>query len=108
MYKGKYTTKKTAFKYGLDLRIDDFIEMMADFEKTVKVGTDYVEVFDAETGESMDIAHYVLMTGINGEKYGNLLLSEMESTMRIGEGRDDYASTVWNEIDVDGLPLCVR
>jgi hypothetical protein len=74
----------------------------------VKIGKDYVEILDTETGESMDIAHYVLITGKDGQKYGNLLLSEMESEMVIGEGDDDYVSTIMEEINVEGLPLCVR
>jgi hypothetical protein len=108
MFNGKYTTKKTAMKYGLDSRIDDFVASMADFENTVKIGADYVEIFDAETGESMDVAHYVLITGKDGQKYGNLLTTEMESILTVGEDENDWISTILTEVNIDGLPLCVR
>jgi hypothetical protein len=103
---GKYTTKTTAYKYGLNERIQGFIDMMADFEKTVKVGKDFVEIFDNETGESMDFAHYVIVIGKDGEKYGNLMLTEMESLIDIGESL--FADTILDEIEISGLPLCCK
>ena len=102
----KYTTKQTAVKYGLLERIDDFIEMMADFEKTVKVGPKYVEIIDNESGETIDFAHFIIVNGVDGEKYGEILLSEMESVVCAGyEGnREISASTIFEEIEINGFP----
>lgn len=101
---GKYTTQATAYKYGLDLRIADFIESMKDYDKYVVVNKNYVEIFDNETNESMDFAHYIIVTGVDGQKYGNLLLTEMNSHIVVGEDRDAWASTLMDEINISGYP----
>lgn len=106
MLQAKYTTKKTAEKYGLDMRYTGFVEAMGDFEKTVKITNEYVMVMDAETGEHMDTAEYILVKGEDGNWYGNLLLSEMNSFFDHTENGNDWATN--EDIDISGLPLRVK
>lgn len=106
MLQAKYTTKATAEKYGLNLRTDDFIACMADYGKTVTITKDMVIVNDEETGENMDIANYILVKGANGEWYGNVLLTEMNSILTCGDDRDDYCTN--EDIDISGYPLHVK
>jgi hypothetical protein len=105
MLNAKYTSKATANKYGLNLEIEGFIDLMADFEKTVEVTKDMVLVKDAD-GEIVDNANYILVKGTDGEWYANLLLCEMNSILTCGNGENDYCTN--EDIEINGYPLHVK
>jgi hypothetical protein len=106
MFQAKYTSKATANKYGLDMRLEEFTACMADYEKTVSITKDVVLVKDAETGEVVDVADYILVKGTDGEWYANLLLNEMNSMLTCGDGKYDDCTN--EDIEINGYPLHVK
>lgn len=86
------TTMKTAKKYGFDR--EAFDAEMADYGLTTRNEYGCVAVVD-ETGTSVDWGHPVLIER-NGEKYGNVMLTAMESMFYCG---DETFSTVLDDVE---------
>jgi hypothetical protein len=95
MYTAKYTTLRTAQKYGVN--IEGLAEGMADYGMTINPTPKYVEIIEA--GYVVDYARYILIRNAEGEQVADFLFSEMQSVFTI-DGRlitDD-------DIEVRGFP----
>jgi hypothetical protein len=95
MYTAKYTTLKTAQKYGVN--IEGLAEGMDDYGMTINPTPKYVEIIEA--GHVVDYARYILIRNADGEQVADFFFSEMQSTINI-DGRlitDD-------DLDVRGFP----
>ena len=89
------STLKTIEKYGFDRTAFD--AGMADFGYTTRNEFGCIAIVD-DAGESVDFAHPVLVK-YAGEKYGNVMTTEMESLVQCG---DKWFSTCLDEIEYNG------
>lgn len=82
-YLAFYTTLEIAIEHGFDR--DEINSTMADFDKTTATSDEgYIAIIDRESGETVDYAHPILVQGDDGLFYGNVLFSEMEIPITIG------------------------
>lgn len=100
----KYSTLETLEKNWFDF--SDFAASMEFFGYTTRLNRTIqaVEVIDPETNEAVDFAHPIIITR-NGERFYELLLSEMNSTLNLG---GEWFSTIFDEVETSNYPYMVR
>ena len=82
MNAAKFTTKKTAIKYGVD--IQGFVAEYADYGYAIRENGNTIEILDGS--EIVDFATYILVKGNDNEWYGNIYPSEGNTVVNIGSG----------------------
>lgn len=89
----KKSTLKTIVANGFDRQ--EFEAHMAEFGYTTRNEFGCIAIVD-EDGVSVDWAHPIIIRH-NGEKFYVVLLSEMETTLKLG---DEWFNTINDDVDV--------